>query len=551
AGEINSGIITLMGSALLTITSAAGGSGLNNGINGLGLANNNNTLGVFNLNGGTLTTPHIMKRTGQTGNIGVFNFNGGTLRPNGTASLSTFIQNLDGAYIYGGGAFIDDTGATLTIPQPLLNPTGSGVSAITLSGGSGFLAPPVISIGGGGGFGATAVANIDAGGNLTSVTITNPGVGYTSAPTLTLFGGAGEPTSTSYTVTLATNSGGGLTKLGAGTVILTGNNTYMGPTSIQSGKLVLGNGGTTGSLGIGNIVNSGELGFNRTDALTVLGNISGIGGLSQAGTGTTTLAGIYGATGAIKVTAGTLAFAETTAARRTANVLITTNALSITNNGSVMDIGNRDVMITNQTPASSNTIINTYWKNGTALLLGAGDPSGPQITSSTVNNNTSSFPTFIVAFDIDAVFGGGVTGDGSGAGSSLGAYTDNQVVTQPGTIMVKYGYYTDIDFSGKVDAGDINLVLGALGSTSPGLSNPGLSYLLGDVDYSGKVDAGDINLVLGMLGAGSGGANGNPLGVSSVPEPASAALLACGGLLLLGRRRREVRRRAGEGIAER
>jgi hypothetical protein len=99
--------------------------------------------------------------------------------------------------------------------------------------------------------------------------------------------------------------------------------------------------------------------------------------------------------------------------------------------------------------------------------------------------------------------------------------------------MIKYGYYADLDFSGKVDAGDINLILGALGQTTPGLADPGLAYLLGDLDYSGKVDAGDINLVLGMLGAGSGGAKGNPLATLdppltspiTVPEPGSLVLL--------------------------
>ncbi|HVT82158.1 MAG TPA: PEP-CTERM sorting domain-containing protein, partial [Phycisphaerae bacterium] len=98
-----------------------------------------------------------------------------------------------------------------------------------------------------------------------------------------------------------------------------------------------------------------------------------------------------------------------------------------------------------------------------------------------------------------------------------------------------------------VDAGDINLVLGSLGQTTPGLADPGLSYLLGDVDYSGKVDAGDINLVLGMLGAGNGTTGGNPLGALddsapvsgavNVPEPTSLALLSVAGAMFFRRRK--------------
>jgi adhesin HecA-like repeat protein len=285
--------------------------------------------------------------------------------------------------------------------------------------------------------------------------------------------------------------------------------------------------------------------------------ISGTGSWIHLGPGTTTLSGPYAATGPITVAAGTWVFAETNAPRQSPTILLTTNSLSIANTGSVMDITNHDLMITNNNASSSNYIIDTLWKNGVAGLLGSGDPLGPQITSSTVNNNTSNFPTFIVAVDIDAVFGGGVTGDGSGTGSNLGGYTDNQVVTQPGTIMIKYGYYTDIDFSGKVDAGDINLILGGLGQTTPGFADPGLSYLLGDVDYSGKVDAGDINLVLGMLGAGSGGTQGNPLGgldagsgggaalsggtADAVPEPTSLALLGIGAAGMLARLAKKAR----------
>ena len=52
--------------------------------------------------------------------------------------------------------------------------------------------------------------------------------------------------------------------VGAGTTILTGDNTYTGGTTISAGTLQLGNGGTTGSIA-GNIVDNGALVFNRSD----------------------------------------------------------------------------------------------------------------------------------------------------------------------------------------------------------------------------------------------------------------------------------------------
>ena len=57
---------------------------------------------------------------------------------------------------------------------------------------------------------------------------------------------------------LALQGAGGLTKAGSGELILTGDNSYTGGTTIAAGTLQLGNGGTTGSI-VGNVVNNGTL----------------------------------------------------------------------------------------------------------------------------------------------------------------------------------------------------------------------------------------------------------------------------------------------------
>ena len=57
---------------------------------------------------------------------------------------------------------------------------------------------------------------------------------------------------------------------------MTGANTYTGGTTISAGTLLLGNGGTTGSVA-GNIVDNAALVFNRSNALTYAGVISGTG----------------------------------------------------------------------------------------------------------------------------------------------------------------------------------------------------------------------------------------------------------------------------------
>lgn len=90
-----------------------------------------------------------------------------------------------------------------------------------------------------------------------------------------------------------------------GTLILTGNNTYAGTTTIDaSHRLQLGDGGTTGNLGAGAVVNHGTLAFNRADAVTVTNDISGTGELVKDGTGTLTLAGTNTFSGATTINAG-------------------------------------------------------------------------------------------------------------------------------------------------------------------------------------------------------------------------------------------------------
>ena len=61
------------------------------------------------------------------------------------------------------------------------------------------------------------------------------------------------------------NGTGPFTKNGAGTLGLSGANTYTGGTTISAGTLQIGNGGTSGSI-VGNVTNNADLAFNRSDA---------------------------------------------------------------------------------------------------------------------------------------------------------------------------------------------------------------------------------------------------------------------------------------------
>ena len=99
----------------------------------------------------------------------------------------------------------------------------------------------------------------------------------------------------------------GLLKDGAGKLILSADNTYSGGTVVSEGTLQVGNGGASGTLSTGAVVNNAALVFNRSDAAPAVANvISGTGSLTQAGTGTTTLTGANTYTGNTAVNSGKL-----------------------------------------------------------------------------------------------------------------------------------------------------------------------------------------------------------------------------------------------------
>jgi autotransporter-associated beta strand protein len=113
------------------------------------------------------------------------------------------------------------------------------------------------------------------------------------------------PSNVSTTIAAPITGTAGLAKSGAGTLTLTGANSYTGGTTVTAGTLQVGAGGTAGSL-TGNVTNNGALVFNRSDAASFNGDIDGTGSLTQSGAGTLTLTGANSYTGGTTVTAGTL-----------------------------------------------------------------------------------------------------------------------------------------------------------------------------------------------------------------------------------------------------
>ncbi|MES2438015.1 MAG: autotransporter-associated beta strand repeat-containing protein [Verrucomicrobiota bacterium] len=317
-GEGGTGVLTVSGSAALNV---AGTLGVRMALNGA------TSSGTVNLNGGVTTTPAVTKGAGT----GILNFNGGTLRA--TTANAAYMGGLTGAFIYGGGAAINNNGANIVIDQPLLAPTGNGVTSAGLTvTGTGYISPPQVRISGGGGSGATALAIIDAGGNLTGITITNPGINYTSDPLFELVGGGGSGSVTGSPALVA-NTSGSLILSGAGTLGLTGASTYTGATSLGAGTLALtGAGSVNSSSGIS--VNGSGAKLLQTSSVAVTapvaitsGSLDGVGSLANvtvANAAGNIVANGNGGAGALAV--NSLAFADAA----TVNVRVSTNAPGIT-----------------------------------------------------------------------------------------------------------------------------------------------------------------------------------------------------------------------------
>ena len=126
-----------------------------------------------------------------------------------------------------------------------------------------------------------------------------------SAPVIRVGDGTTAGAGMTATIASVLTGSNGMTKSDLGTLVLAGNNTYTGGTTIAAGTLQLGEGGTSGTI-LGDVVNNGTLAFDRSDVQTFAGAISGSGGVTQMGAGSTTLTSNNSYTGATVVSGGTL-----------------------------------------------------------------------------------------------------------------------------------------------------------------------------------------------------------------------------------------------------
>jgi outer membrane autotransporter protein len=229
---------------------------------------------------------------------------------------------------------------------------------------------------------------------------------------------------------------GNFTKEGDGTLTLTGANTFTGGTTISAGTLQVGNGGASGSIGTGAIVDNGTLAFDRSDDVAFTGGVSGSGLLVQQGSGTLTLTGANTFAGGVAINAGTLAVAGD------ANLGAASGSLTF--NGGAFENTAAFATARTMTFTGTGTLQTDADLTASGTITGAGAMTKTGTGTLTVNGDGSAFTG---AADIEA--GTLIVGDDGHASATLGG---NVAVAQGATI-AGIGTIGGMDLSGTLSPG--------------------------------------------------------------------------------------------------
>ncbi|MDV3459202.1 autotransporter-associated beta strand repeat-containing protein [Sphingomonas sp. HF-S4] len=352
----------------------------------------------------------------------------------GTQDFSTYVsdwnrEKVNYAFLYTPSGALTKSGAGTLI----LGGANTYTGATTINGGT-------LAVDGGQAIADTGAVVIGAAGTFRVISAET--IGSLSGNGTVVLGQTlaigGDNSSTGFAGTIG--GAGGLTKIGTGTLMLSGTNGYAGVTTVDggtlavaggnaiadSGSVVIGGGGTfqvKTAETIGSLSGSGAVRLDQ--ALTLGGNdssttyagaISGTGALVKTGTGTLTLGGTNNYTGGTVIAAGTIQGDS--------------NAIQgdVTNDGTLVfdqafDGGYAGTV--------SGTGMLVKAGSGTLTLSGANTyGGGTLVTSGTLQGDTQSLQgdvtnDGVLAFaqDFDGAYVGSVSGSGALVKTGLGTLT--------------------------------------------------------------------------------------------------------------------------------
>ncbi len=302
--------------------------------------------GNYVFNGGTLGSPDDLTMQLGTGNTQMrFGIHGGGWTAD-TVAVDVNVGSI--ATLVWGGVAVSQ--------NPSVIRTGDVVTGFTsiYFGGTGYTGSETVTISGGGGSGASATLDV-VDGVVVGLTLVDGGSGYTSNPTVSI----GAPTSDGGTANFLANgaplilnsevatarvrlvdnlnlgagsftgqreirvldnpasdndfaelggiisnttAGIGIAKTGAGRLLLSGNNSYDGDTTVTAGTLAVGHANALGSTGNINVANAAILVIES--GVTFLRPVTFAAGATLAGTGTYSPAGGFTVSAGVHVAPG-------------------------------------------------------------------------------------------------------------------------------------------------------------------------------------------------------------------------------------------------------